>query len=115
MQQRKPGARAPEKCVATARVGTAEVHDKLGPAVAVPRQCAHRFERNGRAGAVELLDQAMPSDVESQVLRLVNDACPIGETHDQHTAAVIVWIGETAGDVHDLAGRSVDEIAANSR
>ena len=55
-------------------VGAAGVLDELGPAVAVARDRAHRFQFERSAAAVQALDQRVPGNVEAHVLRLVDDA-----------------------------------------
>ena len=80
VQQRQPGAGAPEESVAITHVGTAGMFDEFGPAVAISRQSTHRFQRNGRAGAVEPLDNVTPSHIKPQILWLVHDVRAIGET-----------------------------------
>ena len=74
MEERKPGAGAPEKSLAALVVGAASVIDELGPAVAVARDRAHRLQFDRGAATVQTLDQRVPGDIEAQVLRLVDDA-----------------------------------------
>ena len=83
VKQRKPGAGAPEKSLAAVLIGAARVIDEFGPAVAVARDRAHRLQFDRRAGAVQSLDQAVPGDVEPQILRLVDDARAVLEADDR--------------------------------
>ena len=58
----------------------------------------------------------MPSNVQAQILRLVDDATAVFEAHDQHRTAAIVRVGEIAFDPGNRAARvGVENVVTDSR
>ena len=115
VQQRQESAGAPEKSRASGRVGASGVIDEFRPTVAVARQRARRFQRDGGTGGVEPLDQAVPGHVEPQVFRLVHDPRTVGETNDLYRTAAIVRIGQLAFDRDDATAAGRQELATDRR
>ena len=112
VEQRKPGAGAPEKPAAAFPIGAGGVIDEFGPAIAVARDRAHRLELNRRIGPIQSLDQIVPSDIDPQILRLVDDARAIREADDLDRMAAIMRVREIAFDPGDAAvGAGPEEIA----
>src|SRR5262249_5296208 len=105
VEKRKPGACPPEKSLAGLRVAAAIGFDESGPAITVARDRTHRSKLDRSMLAIQTLDQCMPSSVETQILRLVDDATAVFEAHDQHRMAAIVRVGEIAFDRRNPATR----------
>ena len=74
MKERQPCAGPPEEPLGPLLIGAARMVDEFGPAVTVAYDRARRFEFDGSAGAIQSLDEFMPSGVEAQVFRLVHHA-----------------------------------------
>lgn len=116
VKQRQPRAGALEKEREAPFIRTCRVIDEFAPAIAVPRNRANGFQRDRWVGAVQSLDQTVPSDVEPQILRLVDDARAIVETNDVNRPAAVVRIREVPFDRDDAGvGAGAQQVAADLR
>src|SRR5262245_14636067 len=116
MKQREPCAGTPEEPFAPGLARVFGMVDKLGPTIAIRRNRAHGSQINRCASAVEPLHKIVPGDVESEILRLVNDPQAILEADDPDRTPAVVRIGKIPVDPGNPAvGIRTQNIPSNSR